>query len=417
MAISGQTFYGNLPRINDFEKLTDLQTYVQLPDDWWVGVADIVGSTQEIERGRYKIVNMVGAAVISAQVNAAGMELLPYVFGGDGAGFAVWPEQRAAAETALAGVQNWAREEFDIGLRVAMVRVSDIRAAGQDIRVARYAASDGVDYAMFSGGGLLWAETQMKAGQLSLGDVAGAETADLTGLSCRWSNMEAQNGKILSVVMQPGEGVSEQDFAAISQSVLSAAQNLNREGHPVPKAGPGFRFPPAGVELETHVNRNGRSKWMHWTRIMVGNALIWVLFKSGVRLGSFKPEEYREDTARNADFRKFDDGLKMTLDCDAETQSRIEAVLKEAAVQGLVRYGLHAQDEAMMTCFVPSATENSHVHFVDGAAGGYARAASHLKARERSASLSQAAHDAGRKEVNAQNEQHTQPQKPAISVQ
>ena len=28
-----------------------------------------------------------------------------------------------------------------------------------------------------------------------------------------------------------------------------------------------------------------------------------------------------------------------------------------------------------MTCLVPSAVESEHMHFVDGAAGGYARAA------------------------------------------
>ncbi|EEE37611.1 adenylate cyclase protein [Rhodobacteraceae bacterium KLH11] len=39
-------------------------------------------------------------------------------------------------------------------LRAALVSVADIRAAGRDLRVARYAPSTGVDYAMFSGGGL-----------------------------------------------------------------------------------------------------------------------------------------------------------------------------------------------------------------------------------------------------------------------
>jgi hypothetical protein len=32
-----------------------------------------------------------------------------------------------------------------------------------------------------------------------------------------------------------------------------------------------------------------------------------------------------------------------------------------------------------MTCFVPSPTCSEHVHFVDGAAGGYAAAAQALK--------------------------------------
>ena len=45
-----------------------------------------------------------------------------------------------------------------------------------------------------------------------------------------------------------------------------------------------------------------------------------------------------------------------------------------------MRYGLHRQDAAMMTCFTPSALRSDHVHFIDGARGGYASAATALKA-------------------------------------
>ena len=34
----------------------------------------------------------------------------------------------------------------------------------------------------------------------------------------------------------------------------------------------------------------------------------------------------------------------------------------------------------MMTCFTPSPTSANHVHFIDGAMGGYAMAASAMKA-------------------------------------
>jgi hypothetical protein len=35
-----------------------------------------------------------------------------------------------------------------------------------------------------------------------------------------------------------------------------------------------------------------------------------------------------------------------------------------------------------VTCFAPSVTERSHVHFVDGAGGGYTMAAKAMKARQ-----------------------------------
>ena len=54
--------------------------------------------------------------------------------------------------------------------------------------------------------------------------------------------------------------------------------------------------------------------------------------------------------------------------------------LAKAAAGGIVRYGLYRQDAAMMTCFTPSVMRADHVHFIDGARGGYASAATALKA-------------------------------------
>ena len=53
---------------------------------------------------------------------------------------------------------------------------------------------------------------------------------------------------------------------------------------------------------------------------------------------------------------------------------------------GAVRFGLHRQDAALMTCFVPSYSASDHVHFVDGARGGYASAAAAIKAAREPAS-------------------------------
>ena len=79
----------------------------------------------------------------------------------------------------------------------------------------------------------------------------------------------------------------------------------------------------------------------------------------------------------NSDFRKYDDGLRMILDCTPELADTLERNL--AAAAGIAVYGLHRQDAAMMTCFAPSPTRSDHVHFIDGAQGGYAAASSALK--------------------------------------
>jgi hypothetical protein len=110
--------------------------------------------------------------------------------------------------------------------------------------------------------------------------------------------------------------------------------------------------------------------------------LAHLVFRFGLRVGGFSPLRYLDELVANTDFRKYDDGLRMTVDCSPELAARIEARLEAAEAAGLVRFGLHRQGAALTTCITPVAAMRDHVHFVDGEDGGYARAAQVLKAKE-----------------------------------
>ncbi len=375
------TFYADLDVVETFEMLADSESYRPLPDDWVVGMADIVGSTDAVQSGRYKVVNTVGAAVISSQINVHEGLVLPYVFGGDGAAFAV-PESRAdAARAALAATKRWALDEFGFELRASLVPVPTIREAGHDVRVARHRAAPQAVYAMFDGGGVAWAEERMKAGQ-NLIDAAPSGTApDLTGLSCRWTPMKSSAGHILTLLVVP----QREDAAtrAAIRDVVHLTDGLDRHGTPVPPEGPGYQWVPAGLELEARATRIGPKHKMSLAKrkahLLAETFIAWVFFKTGMKAGGFDARHYTSTTGANADFRKFDDGLKMTLDCPPQVRKQLEAILDRAQASGLLRYALLEQDSAIMTCIVPSVMTDDHVHFVDGAQGGYTRAAASLK--------------------------------------
>jgi hypothetical protein len=164
-AAASDPFVASLPVFARFESVADIDNYRPLPDGWALATADIVGSTKAIEAGRYKTVNMAGASVISALLNALGRQDLPFVFGGDGALVAFPGSALEITRAALAAVQRWVADELDLTLRAAIVPIKDIRAQGLDVRVARFQASEAVLYAMFAGGGGSWAEAEMKAGR------------------------------------------------------------------------------------------------------------------------------------------------------------------------------------------------------------------------------------------------------------
>src|SRR5690606_16423858 len=142
-----------------------------------------------------------------------------------------------------------------------------------------------------------------------------------------------------------------------------------------------LRWPPRGFDLEARSSRDGQPLWRRKLGLGLHTFLAWLVFRSGRPVGGFDPKRYWRELVENADFRKYDDGLRMTLDCTPELADRIESRLRTAEAAGVARHGVHRQGAALITCLVPSPLRADHVHFVDGAGGGYAAAARALKAR------------------------------------
>lgn len=373
-------FYESLPLFEAFEGVADEANYRPLPEGWLLAVADIVDSTGAIADGRYKSVNTAGASVISALMNALDERDLPFVFGGDGALAAIPAALAVKARAALAAAKTWVAEELGLDLRAALVPVADIRAKGLDMRIARFKASEEVSYAMFSGGGANWAEAEMKAGRYQVEAAPPGTRPDLAGLSCRWNPIAARHGTIVSIIAEPGERGTGPEFRQLISDIVALADGEERSGHPVPERGPDPRLSFEGLEIETRASASWGWRVTRWPWLVLQSFLVSFCLRSGINIGRFDVEQYKRDLASNSDFRKFDDGLKMTIDVSADRSRRIEERLKQGVEAGICRYGLHQQDSALMTCIVPSPMSRDHMHFIDGAAGGYAMAARNLKA-------------------------------------
>ncbi len=376
-------FYAGLPVFRDFTQIVDDANFRPLPDGWMIGVADVVQSTKAIAENRYKAVNMAGAAVIVAITNALQGRDFPFVFGGDGASFAVAAADANLARQALAETATWVREDLDLALRIGMVSAADIRAHGCDIRVARYAPSDNISIAMFSGGGLAYADAAMKRGEIAVPAAAPGAHPDLTGLSCRYELIPSQRGLVLSLVVTPGQRARPETFRAVIEAVTRIVEKTPDASRPLPGQGLKFKWPPSGVDLEARASRRaGESVAARKIKVLLLTFLIFLTMHFKLRMGRFIPEKYERELVENSDFRKFDDSLRMVLDCTSELAAEIESYLQKAAADGVVRYGTHRQGAAMMTCFAPHPANPNHVHFIDGADGGYAVAATAMKSQE-----------------------------------
>ncbi len=241
-------FYASLPVVTGFAGIMDPARYQPLPRDWVIGLTDVMGSTQAIENGRYKAVNTAGASVIAAISNALEGRQFPFVFGGDGACVAVGAEDEHATCTALAATAAWVRDDLDLTLRAALVPVAAVREQGLDIRVMRYGPSQNVSYAMFSGGGLAWADQCMKEGRFEVAPAQSGTRPDLSGLSCRWNDIKNVNGTMLSLVVTPLRH-GDAAFRALIEALLLELEQSTEAASPVLEGAPGVGWPPPGLDI------------------------------------------------------------------------------------------------------------------------------------------------------------------------
>jgi Protein of unknown function (DUF3095) len=381
-------FYADIPAFSDFVSFTDPQHYSAAPADWLVVIADIAGSTAAIEAGRYKDVNMVGAACITAVLNAIDGVDIPFVFGGDGATLLVPPQSEAPVRAALSGLQRLSQNAFRLALRVGFVPVAEITERGRAVRVARFGLSAENSLAFFSGGGIELAESLIKGaaddGRYCMAASDAAGDPDLSGLSCRWEPLKSRNGIMLAVLVQALDRAPDsagERYRTVAARVTEIVGGTPDAGNPVSEATLRFRWPPRGLALEARTAAISEPLWRARLRVLKESFFQWIANRYDLTIGPLNAKRYRTELSLNADYRRFDDTLRLVVDATETQATDIAAFLDEQRAAGRCAYGIHRSNEALMTCLVFSLEASDHLHFIDGANGGFALAARQLKAQ------------------------------------
>ncbi|MEG7769283.1 DUF3095 family protein, partial [Listeria monocytogenes] len=86
-----------------------------------------------------------------------------------------------------------------------------------------------------------------------------------------------------------------------------------------------------GLDLELRAMPGPRKSRL-WRKLRLAARSIpeYLLYRTGLRLGAFDPAAFRHEIVGNTDFRKYDDALRMTLDCTEAFADRLEAQLAAA---------------------------------------------------------------------------------------
>jgi hypothetical protein len=388
-AMNTELFYQNLTPVEHFREISDPTIYAALPDDWHIAVSDIKNSTDIINQGRYKEVNLIGASAIMAILNIKKSFSVPFIFGGDGACICIPSSMVKQARQALLATQHMAYDLYGIELRVGIVPVTFIREQGYDVRVAAFRISQSFSHAAFNGGGVQFAEECLKnpnvASRFGVEGTDAVPVADYSGLECRWKQVPSVHGEIVTLIVQALSADEEMNSATYRDVIqqIGAIYGEDAKCHPLQEQLLTMTLSEKTLRGESRIRSYAKGplyRLYYWFKIRYGVLVGKFLMRVNYQTQNFHWGIYKRRLIENTDFKKFDDKLRQVLSGSPQQREQLTAYLEERFQKKELVYGIHTASSALITCLLFNYND-AHVHLVDAENGGYAVAAAQLKER------------------------------------
>lgn len=375
---SHELFYNRLPvnQLTLSELLTEEHLFYRIPANWHVLITDVKDSTLAVKEGRHETVNLVATASMVAVLNIAYKQniTIPFFFGGDGATFIVPPVILEAALKALLQHQENTKSNFDLELRVGHVAVADIYNKGCQLLISKLKTSDLFSIPVVLGNGLAHAEKIIKGDDYLLANLSADEgMLDMSGFECSWDRIKPPEhyDEVVSLLVLARDAAQQ---AVTFKKVANIIDNVYGEPEkrkPITVSKLKLKRTVQKISNEMR-GKFGRFNLLYftgtWLKLLMGP--LYFKTKSGKR--------YLNQLVQLSDTLVIDGRISTVISGTAAQRRELEKELDRLETEGAILYGLYVSRESVLSCYVQSLNEK-HVHFVDGADGGYTRAAMMLK--------------------------------------
>lgn len=373
-------FYNDLPahRMALADLLVKASLFHPVPADWHVIITDIKGSTQAVQSGLHETVNLIATGSIVTVLNLAFRAgiTVPFFFGGDGATFIVPPSIVDQAMQGLLLYQLNTSENFNLELRVGVVAVQEIYQEGHELNISKFGLSDAFSIPVILGKGLSFAEQLIKAEDyLFTSELAPAAELDLSGMQCRWDKIDPpeHSQEIVTLLIMAVGLVSP---ALVFSKVIRHIDEIygppqKRQPISVAKLKLKSSFDRLSVEMRARI---GKIRFFELLKSWLINLYGYIYFQTQ------SGKDYLNRLVEMSDTLVMDGRINTVISGNQAQRFQLLKVLDELEQAGEVLYGMHVSGDSVMSCYVRD-LKDGHIHFVDGAEGGYTQAARQLKAK------------------------------------
>lgn len=364
--------------------LAKTEVFEEVPDDWQIIITDIKGSTQAVKDGLHQEVNLIATGTIIAALNIAWTYniSIPFFFGGDGATLLVPSSLLNPIMQALNEHRRNSATLFDLPLRVGHVPVKEVYQNGRHLSIAKVKISDIYSIPVVLGNGLRYAESLIKGPDFNeyIPNLPNS-MLDLEGMECRWDKIEPpkNSNEIVCLLV---DVQNEDKHATVFKQVLDQVDAIygsqsDRNPISVPKLKLQATIGKVSREMRIKIGRFDLSYLIkNWLGTLFGK-LYFRHYESG--------QAYLQTLVALSDTLVLDGRINTVISGTAKQRALLVQALDDIEKQGHMKYGLHVSPKSVLSCYVRD-RQDQHIHFVDGAEGGYTKAAGVLKQKLRTLS-------------------------------
>jgi hypothetical protein len=359
--------------------VADKSRFSKVPEDWYVIAADIRNSTKAIKKGNHDQVNLIATGSVIAVLNLAYSKniKIPFFFGGDGATMLIPSELLEDSMAALNQHRINTMENFGFELKTGSLSIKEIYANGVALEISKVKISDILNIPIVLGEGLQFAEDLIKTNfnDLDSSSTKIPDLLNLKGMECKWDkiNPPETNQEVVSlIVIACKEEDPSEIFSEVLKNIDAIYGSLNS------------RKPISVKRLKLKTSLRKLKDEMH---AKLGKYDGFYLIKSWLRstygkyyLKNFTPgKNYLQKLVELTDTLSIDGRINTVITGTPEQRKSLATYLDNLETSGKIKYGLHVSEQSVMSCYVRDMKKGDHIHFVDGAGGGYTKAANQLK--------------------------------------
>ncbi len=382
MRNNNDEFYNELPisEISLSKLFLRRQLFYNLPSDWHVVITDVVHSTEAIQNGRHHEVNIIATGSIVAIMNVVYAHNLdiPFFFGGDGATFIIPSSILTKGLIALSIHQENVLTEFGLDLRVGQVPVSEIYEAGHSLNICKLRSTKTLQIPVVLGAGLEYAEKKIKGDDYLLAAVeSGNSKLNLEGMSCRWAEIKPREDHDEVVSLLVVARIEEKQGEVYSKVIACLDKIYGDKETRKAVSVSRLQLFASFKNIRDEVKLRMKKSYLFLTLGEIVKTLIGKLYfktKKGIA--------YLHSLVEMTDDLVLDGRINTVISGKESQRKKLEEELTKMEENGELIYGLYASNASVMSCYVRDMDLN-HIHFVDGADGGFTRAAGVMKEKMR----------------------------------